>query len=184
MKNKNLFTAILLIVLGVASRTIWHVWPNVELVTSIALISSSFLSRKWTLFVIISVMAISDMLIGNTNIFIFTWSGFLIPALIASGFFQKNNPKRFKRIGIGTLAGISSTAFFFLWTNFGVWILSSLYPKTLLGLLSSYINALPFLRLQAVSTLIFVPLGFLLTEFSLNLLKKYQARTRVQGSLV
>src|SRR3989338_2437344 len=78
MKNKNLFIAILLIVLGVASRTIWHVWPNVELVTSIALISSSFLSRKWTLFVIISVMAISDMLIGNTNIFIFTWSGFLI----------------------------------------------------------------------------------------------------------
>ena len=180
---KRIF-GLILFILAFLERVLFDLGPNIELVTLSMLLSAAYLGRKSSFWLTFLIMLATDLILGNSNIFIFTWSGFLIPALIASGFFQKNNPKRFKRIGIGTLAGISSTAFFFLWTNFGVWILSSLYPKTLLGLLSSYINALPFLRLQAVSTLIFVPLGFLLTEFSLNLLKKYQARTRVQGSLV
>ncbi|OGG22171.1 hypothetical protein A3D03_02625 [Candidatus Gottesmanbacteria bacterium RIFCSPHIGHO2_02_FULL_40_13] len=161
MKNKNLFTAILLIVLGVASRTIWHVWPNVELVTSIALISSSFLSRKWTLFVIISVMAISDMLIGNTNIFIFTWSGFLIIGNL--GYLSHlSNLRRGERILQATGLGVAASLWFYLWTNFGVWLLDSfgMYPRSLQGLLDAYIYAIPFFKYNLYGNLVLVPVSF------------------------
>lgn len=161
MKNKNLFTAIFLITLGVFSRTIWHVWPNVELVTSIALIGSSFLSRKWTLFIIISVMAISDLLIGNTNIFIFTWSGYLFIGYL--GYLSRLSHLRGGgRILQATGLGVVSSIWFYLWTNFGVWLLDSfgMYQKTLTGLLDAYIYAIPFFKYNLIGNLILVPVSF------------------------
>ncbi len=177
---KRIF-GLILFTLAFLERILFDLGPNIELVTTSMLLSAAYLGRKSSLWLTFLIMLATDLIIGNSNIFIFTWSGFLIPAFVTSGFFQKNDPKRFKRIGASALAGISSTAFFYLWTNFGVWILSSLYPKTLLGLLSSYINALPFLRIQAVSTLIFVPLGFTLTEAAIFANKKWSLSDKISA---
>lgn len=98
----------------------------------------------------------------------------MIPALITGKLFENRKSKSIRNILVGSISGISSTTFFYLWTNFGVWFLGTMYPKTSAGLLMSYINALPFLRMQAISTLFFVPLGFGLTETVLLLNNKYQ----------
>lgn len=147
-----------LFVLAFLERTIFDLGPNFELVTLAMVMVSFYLDRKLALILTVILMISSDLIIGNTNIYLFTWSGFLIPILFIGLF--KN--LKLNKIFSGTLAGISSNIFFFLWTNFGVWALDSwgMYPKTFAGLLHSYINGLPFLKYQLISTLLFVPIGF------------------------
>jgi len=147
-----------LFVLALLERTIFDLGPNFELVTLAMVMASFYLDKKLALILTAILMVFSDLIIGNSNIFIFTWSGFLLPILFIGIF--KN--LKLSKIFSGTLAGISSNIFFFIWTNFGVWALDSwgMYPKTPMGLISSYVNGLPFLKYQLVSTLLFVPLGF------------------------
>ena len=112
-------------------------------------------------------MLSTDLILGNTSIFIFTWTGFLIPALaIGKIFYDRKLPLPRKAL-LGTAAGVGSNLFFYFWTNFGVWATDSwdMYSNNLSGLVNSYINGLPFLKLQLTSTLYFVPLGFLITYF-------------------
>ena len=147
-----------LFVLAFLERTVFDLGPNFELVTLAMVMGAFYLDRKLALILTVILMVFSDLVIGNSNIFIFTWSGFLLPILFISVF--KN--LKLNKIFSGTLAGISSNIFFFLWTNLGVWALDSwgMYPKTAMGLVSSYINGLPFLKYQLISTLLFIPLGF------------------------
>ncbi|MFC1625895.1 DUF6580 family putative transport protein [Patescibacteria group bacterium] len=153
-------------ILAFLERTVFDFGPNIELVTSAMIISAAYLGRKWSFWPILMLLVVTDLIIGNTKIFIFTWSGFLIPALITPSVFSKIKAKGSKLIGLGTLMGVSSNFFFFIWTNFGVWLLDSwgMYPKNLAGLVSCYINALPFLKNQLISTFLFIPLGFFVLE--------------------
>lgn len=134
------------------------------------ILSAAYLGGKQSFWLTLAIIASTDIIIGNSNIFIFTWSGFLIPALLAGKLFSKYKLKGLKKTFQGTFLGVGSNFFFFIWTNFGVWLLDSwgMYPKTLNGLLLSYINALPFYKMQLVSTLIFVTCGFAATELLLS----------------
>ena len=171
-KPKYLLLPILFLT-AFAERIFWDFGPNVELVTAAMVLSTFYLGGKTSLKLTLTIMLITDIILGNSGIFIFTWSGFAIPIYFIS---KMRNTKSsvFIRSFTGTLSGISSTAFFFVWTNFGVWLLSSIYPKTVLGLLASYVNALPFLRYQAISTLVFVPLGFIAIELAIAINKKWK----------
>lgn len=150
---------IILFLLAFAERTAFDLGPNVELVTMAMIISSFYLGRNWSLWLVFLIMAASDLFIGTTSIFLFTWSGFLIPTVFIS--------QKLKSMFAGTIIGLGSNLFFYIWTNFGVWLLDSwgMYSRDLAGLTMSYINGLPFLKLQLLSTLLFVPLGLLVVEF-------------------
>ncbi|KKQ36309.1 MAG: hypothetical protein US52_C0002G0002 [candidate division WS6 bacterium GW2011_GWA2_37_6] len=65
--------------------------------------------------------------------------------------------------------GIISTVIFFLWTNFGVVLTTSMYPKTIEGLGQSYINGLPFITNQLAGNLIIVPALFVFTYALINI---------------
>lgn len=195
MKYRTLDTKFLFLCLlflsAFGERILFDFGPNVELVTTAMILASFYYGKKESFWLTFAIIVFSDLVIGNSNIFIFTWSGFLIPALVVGGIFKKittynlqpTTKKIFDVFSLTTL-GISSNIFFYLWTNLGVWLLSNMYPKTAAGLLMSYLNALPFLRYQLTSTLVFVPLGFFLTQITIHLSKNYQARVRVQGTLV
>ena len=58
---------------------------------------------------------------------------------------------------LGAMA-IGGSLWFYLVTNFAVWSMSSMYPKTIEGILSCYVLALPFLTSTLVSTLLFTVL--------------------------
>jgi len=153
----------ILLVLAVLERTVFDLGPNFEFVTTALILSAFYLGKQKSFLLTFLILLISDRVIGNTNIFIFTWSGFLIPALLASDIFKKVKLNKFV---LGTGLGISSNLFFYFWTNFGVWLLDSwgMYPKTLFGLISCYINGLPFLKYQLISTIVLLPLTFVVFE--------------------
>jgi hypothetical protein len=157
----------ILLILAILERTVFDLGPNFEFVTTALILSSFYLGKEKSLLLTFLILLISDRVIGNTNIFIFTWSGFLIPALFASSLFRKIKLNKFL---IGTGLGIVSNLFFFAWTNFGVWVLDSwgMYAKTPFGLIECYINGLPFLKYQLTSTLLLLPLSFAIFEIINN----------------
>jgi len=173
MKKDTTILISLFIIWGVLSRTVFHLGPNVEFVSAISISSGILLKNKKLAFAIpVIIMFISDMIIGNTNIFLFTWTGFAIPVVIGfflSKFIKKDNEHKLtKLIGLSGLAGITSSITFFIWTNFGHWITTNMYTKDLNGLIACYINAIPFLKPQLAGNLIIVPIFVLVTYFVFN----------------
>ena len=131
---------ILLIILGVVSRIAPHP-ANVTAVGALALFSGARYSRTKALVVTIGTMVMSDMVLGFHSVMWATYGSFALSVLLAHRFLQKQSMIR--------IAGITvaSSIIFYLVTNFAVWVIpGSMYPKTLFGLLDSYIMALPFFR--------------------------------------
>jgi len=147
-----------LFVLAFFERTVLDLGPNVELVTT-AMVLASFLYSKSSIWGTLAVVVLSDLILGNSNIFLFTWTGFLVPALFFSVVSKRLSLKTSKLL----VGGFTSNIFFFFWTNLGVWLLDSwgMYEKSAAGLIHCYINALPFLKNQLVSSLVFIPLFYL-----------------------
>ena len=57
-------------------------------------------------------------------------------------------------------AGLGSAVSFFLVSNFSVWAAGYLYPRTWAGLITCYVNAIPFFRNGLVSDLFFATVFF------------------------
>ncbi len=185
MKIKDIIIAISLIVLCVLTRTVFHVGENVEFVTAASLAAGYFMVNKKLSFVVpLGIMLVSDVIIGNTIIYIFTWSGFFVSTMLGIGFSGKNPLKLknefLKNALTGEGLGIVSTLIFYLWTNLGVVITSNMYEKSISGLMLSYVNALPFLANQLYSNMILVPIMFLLVT-SASYLKAEKAELSLKA---
>lgn len=165
--NKYKFEILLTVgavVFLVLSRTVLHIQNNIEFITGFTLAFSYFFKNiKLAVVVTIVTLIMSDLIIGNTNIVIFTWSGFLMNIVIGRILRSTNgNPVLKSEIG-----GIAGTLFFFFWTNFGVVALSSMYSKDFSGLIQSYHNGLPFLTNQLIGNIIIVPAVFVAFRYLL-----------------
>ena len=159
----RVFFAVLLIILAVLGRTIFHLGENIEFVTAASLLAGSFLGLFWSITVPLVSMAISDLIIGNTLIFLFTWSAYLIIGILGFIFLRSSKGIVSQTIK-ATFTGVLASFVFFLWTNFGVWLLDSfgMYSDGLSGLIESYIFGLPFLKMNLLGNLFLVPLSFIL----------------------
>ena len=155
---KKLLVAMSLVVLGVAGRTVFDLPPNVELVTLSCFLASVYLGGAFSVLVPLAIMVASDMVIGNTQIFIFTWSAYIVVGLSAL-ILRRCKKNDINLVSASTLFTIPTSLFFYLWTNFGVWY-QGWYPPTPAGLIDSYVMGLPFLKFNLVGNLIFVPLCF------------------------
>lgn len=154
--KKKMITALALIAFGAGGRYLLQDIPNIETITVVSLLAGSLLGGVWTIIIGLSVVAATDMLIGNTSILLYTWT-----AWAAMGFFgwllRKRKKNIFRHSFELTGAGIAGNIFFYLWTNFGVWQIGGLYPATVDGLMAAYIAGIPFLRMQLLGTLVIVP---------------------------
>jgi len=128
--------------------------PNFEAVTALSLVSGSFLGGIFAPVIPLAIIFLSDIYFGNSLIYLFTWSAFVLIGIFGT-FFKRKSKYYFLKISTG---GIISVLFFYLWTNFGWWLISGMYQMNLQGLIVSYIAGLPFLRNQLASVLIFTPL--------------------------
>lgn len=79
-----------------------------------------------------------------------TWAWYLIAMLLGSGLLRKSCSWR--RVAASALLVSVS---FFLVSNFAVWAVWQMYPRTLTGLGACYIAALPFFRNSLTSELCF-----------------------------
>lgn len=79
--------------------------------------------------------------------------------------------------------GVLASVWFYLWTNFGVWLLDSwgMYERTFAGLFNAYIMGLPFLKYNLIGNIVLVPVSFLVVEaarsFSWN--KEYSCKSQI-----
>lgn len=166
--NKNKFLiAAFIIFLGVVLRIFLNeaiAIPNFEAVTTLSLISGSFLGFIFAPIVSLLIIFLSDLYFGNTIIYLFTWSAFILIGIFGTLFRRKSKYYFFKISG----GGVISVLFFYLWTNFGWWLTSRMYPMNFEGLIQSYIAAIPFLKNQLVSVLIFIPIFSLIFSLVFN----------------
>lgn len=172
INRKKLAIALLLIAIGVFGRIIRiNFLPdlyNVELITLVSLMAGSFLGLSYALIVPLSIVAISDIYIGNSSVLFFTWSAWAVIGLL--GLILRNSKKDRLSFGLKmTGMGILSSIIFFIWTNFGVWIGWNMYPHTIGGLIQCYIMAIPFLKMNLGGNLVIIPV----VSFSLILILKY-----------
>ncbi|MFH1598411.1 MAG: DUF6580 family putative transport protein [Patescibacteria group bacterium] len=155
-KNKLIFS-IAIIIFAVLSRILLRDIPNIETITITALLAGSILGGAYAVVIPLSAIALTDIWIGNNSIMLFTWSAWALIGLI--GLIAKKDRKdSFKYAFKLTGLGMGASLLFYLWTNFGVWLMwPQMYPTTLSGLGQCYIMGLPFLRYSLISNLIFIP---------------------------
>lgn len=171
---KKFLLAVGLVLLASAFRTIWHLGPNIELVTLTTFLAAAYLGVGWAILVPLATMAITDKSIGTTNIFIFVWSAYILIGLIDWGVIKKLG--KGKIVIKQTMMALFTSVFFYIYTNFGVWLTDQwgMYTRDLAGLINCLVMGIPFYRNNFVGNLITVPLGFWLVEAVLGWLKSQQ----------
>lgn len=163
MLFKNKFVKQILIILGLVTlATGWRiinyhfqVVPNLELVTTVSVLAAVILGWRSALIVPLATMAISDAIIGNSPIFMFTWGSFALIGLGAM-LLRKLNTKPKSQILYSIGFAATSSFVFFLITNFGVWTMGW-YPATWAGLGECFMMAIPFYRTMLIGNVILVP---------------------------
>lgn len=159
INRKKLIIALLLISFGVIGRIFRiNFLPelyNVEPITVMALLAGAFLGFSYALIVPLSIIAISDIYIGNTSVLFFTWSAWAVIGLL--GLILKRSKKDNLWFGLKmTGMGVVSSLIFFVWTNFGVWIGWDMYPHTIQGLIQCYVMAIPFFKMNLIGNLVII----------------------------
>lgn len=137
--------ATVLILTGAASRLLPHI-PNFTAVGGIGLFAGARLTG-WKAFLIpLLIMAVTDPILGQilgypmfNSVTLFVYASLLVNVLIGRLLKRSITP--------GKVAGASIVCSmqFFLITNFGLWMVTSLYPPTTAGLVACYLAGLPYL---------------------------------------
>ena len=150
-------------------------------VAIISLVSGILLGGYYTFIVPISVMIVTDLVIGNNWILLFTWSGFAIIGFL--GYFLKIKKSLTTNYIPRVLGvGIAGILIYDIWTNFGTF-LGGWYSHTWEGFVLCYTNALPFMLWHLLSTtiamaVVIVPIIYLkekkinIPEFKINPLER------------
>jgi len=125
---------------GLLARFLPHP-ANFAPIVAIALFSARYLPKKYAFVLPLSVMFISDLFLGfyGPTMF-FVYGSFILSGII--GLIARHQ----KSASFIPLASFSSSLVFFLVSNFGVWLTTTMYAKNLIGLQSCFIAAIPFFR--------------------------------------
>lgn len=143
------YFAFLAVLLGaVLMRLIPHV-PNMAPIGALALFSGFMMPHVGGFFLPLTAMVISDIFLGFHATIPYIYGSFILITGIGYLLHKKITPLR---VGFGSLAG---SILFFIITNFGVWITSSMYEKNIGGLLKSYMMGLPFFRNTVIGDLFY-----------------------------
>jgi len=123
---------------------------NVAPFAAMALAGGVYLDKRFALTIPIAALLITDWFIGFYPILLFVYGSFIAIGFI--GLWLKSHKKPLPVIG----ATLASSVFFFVVTNFGVWIIGpELYPRTMSGLVECYVAAIPFFRNTVVGDLVY-----------------------------
>ena len=147
-KNQGFIGICLLVVLVALTRWLPHP-PNFSAVAALALFSGFLWKQNKIPFIApLAVMVISDLVIGLHSTMFFVYGSFVLMSFLG----QKIQKPAFTSVGLGAVG--ASVLFFFV-TNFGVWMTSGMYAKTLQGLGQCFVAGIPFFHNTLGSTLLF-----------------------------
>ncbi len=155
MKN-NIFYLVFFILLLVVYRIIPHP-PNFTPILASAVVGPFLIkNRLFGLAIPIIAMFISDAIIGFHPYQFVVYSTILSIGLIA--------PLSKKYLYFGLLS-LFASVWFFITTNFAVWVIWDYYPKTFDGLIICYVAAIPFFQNTLLSTIFFTGLLIFLVKY-------------------
>ena len=177
MKDKHFQFAVALglITLAVSLRLLPHP-ANFAPVAAIAIFGGSVLPRKVAVWVPLAAMIISDTIIGFYSMMPVTWACYMLIALASSIWLRKPNLLR------GVVLTISSSLFFFVATNFMVWLTSGIYARTWNGFVGCYVMALPFFRNTAASDILYTAVLFSLFALATRAARVWLFKPETPGS--
>jgi len=135
-------------------RIIPHIANCVPVFALLTIISSSGkLSKKTITILTLGTILVSDLLLSIMHGYpilgsysLFTYSGFILVILLSL-----TVTKNQALLLVNTIA---VTAGYWLWTNFGVWLVDGVYSLDLNGLSLCYTMALPFLKYSAIANVL------------------------------
>jgi hypothetical protein len=162
MYNTRFFALLGITFSAAAMRLLPHP-PNMTPITAMALFGGVYFANRRTAFLVpLAVMYLSDLVLGFF-VYNFGWFHLLMPFVYTSfavtvclGLLIR------RRLNLLMVSGaaLTSSVLFFIVTNFGVWLIGDLYPKTVAGLLGCYVAAIPFFRNALVGDTVYTTLLF------------------------
>lgn len=169
MKERTavLIIVLTLIVMAVTLRILPHP-ANFAPVAAIAIFGGAVLPRKLAIWVPLAAMVISDAIIGFYPMMPVTWACYALIALASSYFFRRPTVMK------GAVLTLAASLFFFIVTNFAVWIVSGMYAHTWSGLMLCYEMALPFFRNTFLSDALYTTALFATYQAANQLAKRHQ----------
>lgn len=156
MENRKI---LIIVILAALSRLIPHP-ANIAPIAALALFSGAKINKKIAYLLPLSAMLVSDFFLGFHSTMFYVYLSFLLIAVIGRSIGKKYS--------VFFLFGVTffSSLLFYLITNFGVWISTTMYTKNLSGLINCYLMGLPFLRNTVVGDLFYTSLFFYGYDFS------------------
>ena len=147
-----IFVAILV---AAALRLVPHP-PNFTPIGAMALFSGAYLGRKGVIAFAapLGALLLSDLVLGFYRGMPTVYFSVALVVIIGWLSLQRVSPLR-----IGA-AAIASSVLFFVVTNFGMWLSSGFYPRTLAGLEACYLAAIPFFQNTVAGDLFYATLLF------------------------
>jgi hypothetical protein len=154
---KYLILGSILVLAAAMSRLLPHP-PNFVPIAAIALSSAVYFDKRFVLVIPLAAMLLSDLFLGFHSGMVWVYGSFGLIALI--GLWLKSNKKPLPIVG----AALASSVVFFVVTNFGVWLMGTMYPKTAEGLIACYVAAIPFFQNTVMGDLVYTGVLFGLFE--------------------
>src|SRR5205085_10746230 len=149
------------IVAAAALRLVPHP-PNFTPIGAMALFSGAYLGRRWLAFVApLAALLLSDLVLGFYHGQATVYFSVALIVMIGMAALRRRSAVR-----VGLYA-IASSVLFFVITNFGMWLFSGFYPRTMAGLEACYIAAIPFFQNTVAGDMFYSGLlfgGFALLE--------------------
>ena len=168
--NHARLTVLLLAVVAAAALRLVPHPPNFTPIGAMALFSGAYLGRRWLAFAApLGALVLSDLVLG----FFYRGQATVYASVALIVMIGIAALQRRSAIRVG-LAALASSILFFLITNFGMWLFSGFYPRTLAGLEACYIAAIPFFQNTVAGDLFYATLlfgGFALLERALPTLR-------------
>lgn len=173
MMRPRTYAVIAVIFAAAAARLIPHP-PNFTPIAAMALFAGAYAPSLWqALLVPVGAMGLSDLIIGWHPLAPVVYLSFVLIVGIGRLLRQDKTLARIVgAVGAGSLG-------FFLITNFAVWALGSMYPKSIDGLVQAYIAGIPFFRNTVLGDAVYSGMlfgGFALLERSVAVLREPSPR--------
>ena len=160
--NTRIIVLLSAILAAAALRLVPHP-PNFTPIGAMALFSGAYLGRRGpvALAAPLGALLLSDLVLGFYRGMPTVYFSVALVVLIGAVALRRVSPLR-----VGG-AAIASSILFFVLTNFGMWLSSGFYPRTLAGLQACYVAAIPFFQNTVAGDLFYAALlfgGFALLE--------------------
>jgi len=159
--HSRLIALLSAIVVAAGFRLVPHP-PNFTPIGAMALFSGAYLGRRFVAFAApLGALLLSDLVLGFYHGQATVYFSVALIVMIGMATLSQRTALR-----VGA-AAIASSVLFFVITNFGMWLFSGFYPRTLGGLEACYVAAIPFFQNTLGGDLFYATLmfgGFRLAE--------------------